>query len=282
MTEKAATWPLRFYALTSSALYQADEENSAEALDVYLFDPTCSVCTTRWQASTPASWDSCFFQSGTESTRLSRACTYRSCSGKPTETAPPSPFGSLAAVQPDSETFKESVESARDLGNCDSLPFLRQANSFQLVTGKSVLHLYGQSAEETARWETAMRHCIAQSRGLSSDPLLVAARRVRTETYTVTFETKQKLAIVLIKAKEWAVVSSSPHASSQSSSNPFWASEEGVTEGSALTAVNGCSCTLQPYDETIRSLTGWQPPLALTFARAPVKVRRKCVQRHSR
>ena len=39
-------WPLKFYALTSTALYVAEEEFSVEASFVYLISPTCSVFET--------------------------------------------------------------------------------------------------------------------------------------------------------------------------------------------------------------------------------------------
>ena len=47
----SAAWPLRFYALTSSALYQAEQEYSNEALKVFLMEPTCSVYLTRLYAN---------------------------------------------------------------------------------------------------------------------------------------------------------------------------------------------------------------------------------------
>ena len=40
-------WPLRFYALTSSALYKAKDQRDGEALNVYLMEPTCSVWPRR-------------------------------------------------------------------------------------------------------------------------------------------------------------------------------------------------------------------------------------------
>ena len=71
------------------------------------------------------------------------------------------------------------------------------ANAFELVTTQGALHLYGSSKEETEAWIDALRGAIANSRGLSSDPLLSAARRIPLETYDVHFATKQKLNIVL-------------------------------------------------------------------------------------
>ena len=44
-----------------------------------------------------------------------------------------------------------------------------------------------------------------------------------------------------------------------------------VTEGSALYAVNDETVILQPYAQCIKVLTGWKPPLKLTFIRAPTK-----------
>ncbi|KAH8086703.1 hypothetical protein JL720_7143 [Aureococcus anophagefferens] len=194
-------WPLRFYALTSSALYKAEDKYSLEALNVYLMEPTCSVYHTRLYA-----------------------------------------------------------------------------NAFELVTTQGALHLYGSSKEETEAWIDALRGAIANSRGLSSDPLLSAAKRIPLETYDVHFATKQKLKlcgnqifnptsmlnIVLERAAEWAVVKHvrAPAAGGSPSA--------AVTEGSALVAVDGDSTMIAPYQDTIKRLTGWQPPLTLTFARAPV------------
>ena len=180
-------WPLRFYALTSSALYKAEDKYSLEALNVYLMEPTCSVYHTRLYA-----------------------------------------------------------------------------NAFELVTTQGALHLYGSSKEETEAWIDALRGAIANSRGLSSDPLLSAAKRIPLETYDVHFATKQKLNIVLERAAEWAVVKHvrAPAAGGSPSA--------AVTEGSALVAVDGDSTMVAPYQDTIKRLTGWQPPLTLTFARAPV------------
>ncbi|KAH8066883.1 hypothetical protein JL721_8076 [Aureococcus anophagefferens] len=134
------------------------------------------------------------------------------------------------------------------------------------------------SKEETEAWIDALRGAIANSRGLSSDPLLSAAKRIPLETYDVHFATKQKLKlcgnqifnptsmlnIVLERAAEWAVVKHvrAPAAGGSPSA--------AVTEGSALVAVDGDSTMIAPYQDTIKRLTGWQPPLTLTFARAPV------------
>ncbi|KAJ1462880.1 hypothetical protein M885DRAFT_583960 [Pelagophyceae sp. CCMP2097] len=172
-------WPKKFYALTASALYQADHDSSVEASAVFLVDPTCSVYLTRLRA-----------------------------------------------------------------------------NAFEVVTPHGVLHLQGATKQETSLWVAALRSAIASSTGLSSDPLLAAAKqRDLLETFTIHFQTKQKLNIVLERAAEWAVVKESR--------------KDEVGEGSALLAVNGQSTMLQPYAETIRALTGWEPPLSLTFARPP-------------
>ena len=69
----------------------------------------------------------------------------------------------------------------------------------------------------------------------------------------VHFATKQKLNIVLERAAEWAVVK---HVRG-GEDGPGNAKRGGVTEGSALVAVNEASTMLQPYQDTIRLLTGW-------------------------
>uniref|UniRef100_A0A7S3K4V0 PH domain-containing protein n=1 Tax=Aureoumbra lagunensis TaxID=44058 RepID=A0A7S3K4V0_9STRA len=180
-TEK---WPQQYYALTASALYQAQDTNSAEALAVYLIEPACSAYTT--------------------------------------------------TLRP---------------------------HAFELVTSQGVLHLAAESAEATDLWLNALRKVIANSTSLKADPLLTAARKLPIERYEVRFITKQKLNIVLERANQWAIVKQIPKGGRA----------DLVSEGSALAAVNGTCTTLLPYDDTVRLLAGWQPPLILSFIRSPNK-----------
>ena len=55
------------------------------------------------------------------------------------------------------------------------------------MTTQGALHLYGASKQETEKWIDALRNAISTSTGLSSDPLLSAAKRVPLETYDVHF-----------------------------------------------------------------------------------------------
>lgn len=178
----SANWSQFYYALTSSALYQAKEENSAEALNVFLLEPSCSVYAT--------------------------------------------------TLHP---------------------------NAFELVTSHTVLHLYAATKIDSQSWIAALRKVISNSTGLNSDPLLNAAKRIQISEYSVTYHTKRKLNIVLERAAEWAIVKSAKDPQSI------------ITEGSALIRVNKVSTILSKYDETIRMLTDWKPPLVLTFALAPEK-----------
>lgn len=178
----SAHWSQFYYALTSSALYQAEEEHSAEALNVFLLEPSCSVYPT--------------------------------------------------SLHP---------------------------NAFELVTSHTVLHLYASNKTDSQSWIAALRKVISNSTGLNSDPLLNAAKRIQISEYSVTYHTKRKLSIVLERAAEWAIV--------KSAKDP----ESNITEGSALIRVNEASTILAKYDETIRMLTDWKPPLVLTFALAPEK-----------
>jgi len=179
-------WPRRFYALTSSALYQADADDSPDASNVFLMEPGCSVWPTKFH------------------------------------------------------------------------PF-----AFEFVTPTTVLHAYADSKEDAQAWIAALRDVAGAAPGLASDPLLFAAKsrgpelRVR---YDVTFRDEQKLNVVLERANEWAIVKSVKKESSTT-----------IEEGSVLVKINGEATTLQTYDDTIRSLAGWRPPLTLTFAKAPAK-----------
>ena len=135
------------------------------------------------------------------------------------------------------------------------------AHAFELVTTQGVLHLYGATSGRSKRWVGLLRDAIRDSTGLVSDPLLRAAQKLQPSTYDVRFEVKQPLGIVLERAAEWALVKIANGGDGGGGAS--------VTEGSALVAVNGQSTMLQPYQQTIKSLTGWKPPLALRFIRAP-------------
>jgi len=173
-------WVPRFFALTTSALYMAEDENAADAIAVYPLNPACSVFETN--------------------------------------------------LKP---------------------------NAFELVTTQQALHMEGADAQDTQRWINHMRTIISQSTVSRSDPLLGGALRKQLDKYDVHFETKKPLGIVLERSREWALVKLSNAEASE------------VTEGSALCAINGQSVTLKPYNHAIKLLTGWKPPLSLTFIRGP-------------
>ncbi|KAJ8602956.1 hypothetical protein CTAYLR_001549 [Chrysophaeum taylorii] len=173
-------WPAKFYALTSTALYQADNANATEAQRVFLVSPTCAVFET---------------------------------------------------------TLK---------------PY-----AFELVTSQGVLHVHASSEEDRDRWTEALRDAISSSSRLVSDPLHDAVLHMDLNLYECNFETKQPLGIVLERSAEWAIVKSSKREFAD------------VSPGSALVAINGSSTQLEAYASVIQRLTGWQPPLKLTFARSP-------------
>lgn len=91
------------------------------------------------------------------------------------------------------------------------------------------------------------------------DPLLLGATQKQLETYDVLFETKKPLGIVLERSREWALVKLSNAEASD------------VTGGSALRAINDKSVELSSYSNAIKLLTGWKPPLKLSFIKAPEK-----------
>jgi hypothetical protein len=133
--------------------------------------------------------------------------------------------------------------------------------AFELVTSKRVLHLMSDSREGTAAWIHAIRTSIANSQPENNDPLLQAAMAKLEEDvfYEVCFVEDKPLGVVLERSGEWAVVKLSN------------AKDTGVTVGSALTSINGDSCVLKTYSQTIDLLKNWRPPLTLGFRRPPSK-----------
>eukprot|EP00602_Paraphysomonas_sp_CaronLab_P006782 CAMPEP_0185017452 /NCGR_PEP_ID=MMETSP1103-20130426/406_1 /TAXON_ID=36769 /ORGANISM="Paraphysomonas bandaiensis, Strain Caron Lab Isolate" /LENGTH=972 /DNA_ID=CAMNT_0027546873 /DNA_START=174 /DNA_END=3092 /DNA_ORIENTATION=+ len=133
--------------------------------------------------------------------------------------------------------------------------------AFELVTSKKVLHVMSDSRESTSAWIHAIRSSIANSQPESDDPLLQAALSKLEEDvfYDVSFHEDKPLGVVLERSGEWALVKLSNFR------------ETGVSIGSALTSINGESCILKSYAQTIEKLKNWKPPLHLGFRRAPRK-----------
>lgn len=173
-------WVNRFYALTETALYMAEDHEEAAAIAVYPLNPTCSVFETN----------------------------------------------------------------------------LRQ-HAFELVTTQQALHVQADSAMKMEIWIRELRKVISQSKSSSRDPLLTGAMDKELERYQVHFEEKKPLGIVLERSREWALVKLSNADASE------------VTEGSALSSINGRSVMLDDYSSSIKRLTGWKPPLTLEFIKGP-------------
>eukprot|EP00602_Paraphysomonas_sp_CaronLab_P002046 CAMPEP_0185025022 /NCGR_PEP_ID=MMETSP1103-20130426/8142_1 /TAXON_ID=36769 /ORGANISM="Paraphysomonas bandaiensis, Strain Caron Lab Isolate" /LENGTH=1076 /DNA_ID=CAMNT_0027558133 /DNA_START=70 /DNA_END=3300 /DNA_ORIENTATION=- len=133
--------------------------------------------------------------------------------------------------------------------------------AFELVTSKKVLHVMSDSRESTSAWIHAIRASIANSQPEENDPLINAAlNRVEEDIfYEVSFLEDKPLGVVLERSGEWAIVKLSN------------LRDTGVSIGSALTSINGESCILKSYAQTIEKLKNWKPPLHLGFRRAPRK-----------
>jgi hypothetical protein len=133
--------------------------------------------------------------------------------------------------------------------------------AFELVTPKKVLHVMSDSRESTSAWIHAIRASIANSQPEENDPLLTAALAKMDEDifYDVSFLEDKPLGVVLERSGEWAIVKLSN------------SRDTGVSVGSALTSINGESCVLKTYAQTIERLKNWRPPLHLGFRRAPRK-----------
>ena len=80
------------------------------------------------------------------------------------------------------------------------------------------------------------------------------------EFYTVTFEGKQPLGVVFERSGDWAIIKSSTNTH-----------ETGILVGSVLSKINARSYILDNYQNAIDRLKGWEPPLSLTFRKAPSK-----------
>lgn len=133
--------------------------------------------------------------------------------------------------------------------------------AFELVTPKKVLHVMSDSRESTSAWIHAIRASISNSHPEENDPLLTAALAKLDEDifYDVSFLEDKPLGVVLERSGEWAIVKLSN------------SRDTGVSVGSALTTINGESCVLKTYAQTIEKLKNWRPPLHLGFRRAPRK-----------
>jgi hypothetical protein len=143
--------------------------------------------------------------------------------------------------------------------NCSVFETKLKESSFELVTNSRVLHVQGANSEETYAWIKILRKSISESQELDENPLLDAAKKQKSIFYDVTFETKKPLGLVLERSGEWALVKLANQETTH------------VSIGSALTNVNGKDVILSNYQDTIRMLTAWQPPLSLGFRLAPEK-----------
>lgn len=143
--------------------------------------------------------------------------------------------------------------------NCSVFETKLQEHSFEFVTNSKVLHVQGENAEVTAGWIKKLREAINNSKAITNDPLLEAAKKQKAIFYDVIFETKKPLGLVLERSENWALVK----LANQDTTH--------VSIGSALTTVNGDEVILADYTKTIQRLTAWQPPLSLGFRLAPEK-----------
>lgn len=131
--------------------------------------------------------------------------------------------------------------------------------AFELVTSsQGVLHLQAETEEDRKLWTGTLRKCIADSTFLTVDPIRdLVLDRVLLDLGDVTFlENSQGLGLILERTAEWAVVKASRE-------------NETIEPGSVVAAVDGQSCLLTSYKDTIDMLSGWTPPLTITFVKPP-------------
>jgi myosin heavy subunit len=135
--------------------------------------------------------------------------------------------------------------------------------SFQVVTPYLVMHLDSTKKEETNAWIRALQDLIHSSTvGHLPGEIVKAAKKacVGAEMYSVTYGadgTRQPLKLKLKpKTKRWALVTQAAKGSE-------------ITVGSVLAKVNDRSVHEEGYHHIVNLLRQWQPPLTLTFRRAP-------------
>ena len=167
----------------------------------------------------------------------------------------------ILVMEKNSEGQMEVIDMYEIHPNCSVFETNLGHYAFELVTSKKVLHVMSDSRESTSAWIHAIRASIANSQPEADDPLLAAALAKMEEDifYDVSFHEDKPLGVVLERSGEWAIVKLSNQR------------ETGVSIGSALTSINGESCVLKSYAQTIEKLKNWKPPLHLGFRRAPHK-----------
>ena len=167
----------------------------------------------------------------------------------------------LLVMEKNSDGHMEVMDMYEIHPNCSVFETNLALYAFELVTSKKVLHVMSDSRESTSAWIRAIRASITNSQPEADDPLLaVALTKIDEDVfYDVSFLEDKPLGVVLERSGEWAIVKLSNQ------------KETGVYIGSALTSINGESCVLKSYAQTIELLRNWRPPLHLGFRRASQK-----------
>ncbi|KAG5191117.1 hypothetical protein JKP88DRAFT_296502 [Tribonema minus] len=236
----AEAWVPAFFVLSAAALYRYEDEQHVVPCARLALNPNCSVFETNLRTdSVPCTQRDC-----SRRWRVIRKCDVRNGAPHPPNTH-------------HTHTPHAAPGALSDARTC--LPSLSAAASFELVTTSQVLHVQGSCRTNAVAWIDALKTAIAGAVHGDEDPLQVEASTLEDEMYTVTFDTKQPLGVVLERSKEWAIVKLA---------NPQLSA---ISVGSALAEVNGAVVALQPYQTAITLLTGWKPPLQLVLRRAPHK-----------
>lgn len=167
----------------------------------------------------------------------------------------------ILVMEKNADGHMEVVDMFEIHPNCSVFETNLGLYAFELVTPKKVLHVMSDSRESTSAWIHAIRASISNSQPEENDPLIQAALSKIDEDifYDVSFLEDKPLGVVLERSGEWAIVKLSNFR------------DTGVSVGSALTSINGESCVLKSYAQTIERLKNWRPPLHLGFRRAPKK-----------
>eukprot|EP01041_Mallomonas_annulata_P001399 gene1399-2691_t len=131
---------------------------------------------------------------------------------------------------------------------------------FKVVISDIVLHFMGDDEETMHSWIRIIGDLISQ---FPEDPLLQAAlnRIDDDDFYDVLFlEHKPLVGLIFTRICEWAIVKTSNF------------KQTGVYPGSILSSINDEVVYTQPYKMAVQKLKSWEPPLKLTFRRAPSKI----------
>ncbi|KAL3787826.1 hypothetical protein ACHAW5_003578 [Stephanodiscus triporus] len=136
-----------------------------------------------------------------------------------------------------------------------------KAYSFELVLFSDSLHL--SARDDTARdeWIYFLQKILPQTSYDQSDALQVASLEKEVEVFDVQFHSESSPGILLERRGNWAIAALVSESLSRK-----------VCRGSLLSRIAGEPAMMMGFDEVIKALSNWKPPLQLTFYLSPRKM----------